>query len=106
MRLLHTSDWHIGRSLHGADLLADTEAVLAELARVVAEERVDAVLVAGDVYDRAIPSADATAVLDRTLLRLREAGAAVVLTPGNHDSARPRGFAPRLRPLPGVRGRG
>jgi exonuclease SbcD len=88
MRLLHTSDWHIGRSLHGADLLRDQEAVLGTLADVVAAERVDAVLVAGDVYDRAVPSADATAVLDRVVARLRAAGAAVVVTPGNHDSAR------------------
>jgi DNA repair protein SbcD/Mre11 len=102
MRLLHTSDWHIGRSLHGADLLDAQESVLAALARVVAEERVDVVLVAGDVYDRAIPSADATAVLDRGLLRLREAGAAVVLTPGNHDSARRLGFAAGLLAVSGV----
>src|SRR5919202_3438313 len=102
MRLLHTSDWHIGRSLHGADLLADTEAVLAELAAVVAEQHVDAVLVAGDVYDRAVPSADATAVLDRVLTRLRRAGAEVVLTPGNHDSARRLGFAAGLLAESGV----
>src|SRR3954467_3542699 len=88
MRLLHTSDWHIGRSLHGTDLLAEQEAVLSGLAAVVAAERIDAVLVAGDVYDRAVPSADATAVLDRVVGRLLAAGAAVVLTPGNHDSAR------------------
>ncbi|MEU2347433.1 exonuclease SbcCD subunit D [Modestobacter sp. NPDC049651] len=88
MRLLHTSDWHIGRSLHGTDLLAEQEAVLARLAEVVAGESVDVVLVAGDVYDRAVPSADATAVLSRAVARLRRAGAEVVLTPGNHDSAR------------------
>ena len=88
MRLLHTSDWHIGRSLHGTDLLAEQEAVLSGLASVVAAEKVDAVLVAGDVYDRAVPSADATAVLDRVVGRLLAAGAAVVMTPGNHDSAR------------------
>ena len=64
MRLLHTSDWHIGRSLHGTDLLAEQEAVLGALADVVAAESVDVVLVAGDVYDRAVPSADATAVLE------------------------------------------
>jgi exonuclease SbcD len=58
--------------------------------------------VAGDVYDRAFPSADATGVLDRTLLRLREAGAAVVLTPGNHDSARRLGFAAGLLAVSGV----
>jgi exonuclease SbcD len=88
MRLLHTSDWHIGRTLHGTELLAEQEAVLTGLARVVAAESVDVVLVAGDVYDRAVPSADATAVLDRIVGRLRHAGAAVVMTPGNHDSAR------------------
>ncbi len=88
MRLLHTSDWHIGRSLHGADLLREQEAVLSGLADVVVAESVDVVVVAGDVYDRAVPSADATGVLDRVIGRLLRAGAAVVLTPGNHDSAR------------------
>ena len=88
MRLLHTSDWHIGRSLHGTDLLAEQEAVLGRLADVVAAESVDVVLVAGDVYDRAVPSADAQAVLSRVVARLRRAGATVVMTPGNHDSAR------------------
>ena len=88
MRLLHTSDWHIGRSLHGTDLLAEQEAVLGGLARVVTEQSVDVVVVAGDVYDRAVPSADATGVLDRVVGRLLAAGAAVVMTPGNHDSAR------------------
>ena len=76
MRLLHTSDWHLGRSLHGTDLLAEQEAVLAQLAAVVTAEGVDVVLVAGDVYDRAVPSADATDVLNRTLNRLVAAGAA------------------------------
>ncbi len=88
MRLLHTSDWHIGRTLHGTDLLAEQEAVLGGLAAVVAAESVDLVVVAGDIYDRAVPSADATAVLDRVVGRLLAAGAQVVLTPGNHDSAR------------------
>jgi DNA repair protein SbcD/Mre11 len=88
MRLLHTSDWHIGRSLHGTDLLAEQEAVLGRLAAVVRDERVGVVVVAGDVYDRAVPSADAQAVLSRAVARIRRAGAEVVLTPGNHDSAR------------------
>jgi exonuclease SbcD len=88
MRLLHTSDWHIGRTLHGTELLAEQEAVLSGLAEVVVAESVDVVLVAGDVYDRAVPSADATGVLDRVIGRLLRAGAQVVLTPGNHDSAR------------------
>ncbi|MFC7573743.1 exonuclease SbcCD subunit D [Klenkia terrae] len=91
MRFLHTSDWHVGRSLHGTDLLAEQEAVLSRLADVVRAERVDVVLVAGDVYDRAVPSADATGVLDRVLSRLRAAGATVVLTPAT--TTRPGGWA-------------
>jgi exonuclease SbcD len=102
MRLLHTSDWHIGRSLHGTDLLAEQEAVLGHLAGVVAAESVDVVVVAGDVYDRAVPSADATGVLDRVLMRLRDAGAVVVLTPGNHDSARRLAFGAGLMARSGV----
>jgi exonuclease SbcD len=102
MRLLHTSDWHIGRSLHGTDLLAEQESVLGGLAAVVTSEQVDVVVIAGDVYDRAVPSADATGVLDRVLSRLRAAGAAVVLTPGNHDSARRLGFASGLLAVSGV----
>ncbi|TQN41493.1 exodeoxyribonuclease I subunit D [Blastococcus colisei] len=98
MRLLHTSDWHIGRSLHGTDLLAEQEAVLGSLAEVVSAEQVDVVVVAGDVYDRAVPSADATGVLDRVVGRFLSAGAAVVMTPGNHDSARRLGtFSGLLR---------
>ena len=102
MRLLHTSDWHIGRSLHGADLLREQEEVLSGLAGVVVAESVDVVVVAGDVYDRAVPSADATGVLDRVLMRLRSAGAVVVLTPGNHDSARRLSFGAGLMAHSGV----
>src|SRR3954470_18707376 len=103
MRLLHTSDWHIGRSLHGTELLADQEAVLGSLAAVVAAESVDVVVVAGDIYDRAVPSADAQAVLDRAVGRLLSAGAPVRRPPG---VARPRGRRPAVarpprRPPPG-----
>jgi exonuclease SbcD len=87
VRLLHTSDWHIGRTFHGADLLAEQEAVLGHLADLVVSEAVDVVVVAGDVYDRAVPSAEAVRVATSALSRLRRAGAQLVLTPGNHDSA-------------------
>lgn len=87
VRLLHTSDWHVGRTFHGADLLAEQESVLRHLADVVAEEAVDVVVVAGDVYDRAVPSAEAVRVATTALRLMREAGAALVITPGNHDSA-------------------
>ncbi|MGV9414473.1 exonuclease SbcCD subunit D [Nocardia sp. NPDC003693] len=86
MRILHTSDWHIGRTFHGVDLLADQEASLTAIADVVAAERVDAVVLPGDVYDRSIPSADAIAVCNRGFEAIRAAGATIVATSGNHDS--------------------
>lgn len=87
MRVLHTSDWHVGRTFHGRDLLADQETVLGGLADLVAEERVDVVAVAGDLYDRAVPSGEAVQTCVRVLNRIREAGAQIVITSGNHDSA-------------------
>ncbi|WP_263251072.1 exonuclease SbcCD subunit D [Saccharopolyspora rosea] len=87
MRVLHTSDWHVGRTFHGRDLLGDQEAVLSGLADLVAEERVDVVVLAGDLYDRAVPSGEAVEMCMRVLSRIREAGAQLVVTPGNHDSA-------------------
>jgi exonuclease SbcD len=87
MRVLHTSDWHVGRTFHGRDLLADQESVLGGLADLVVDQRVDVVVVAGDLYDRAVPSAESVAVCTRVLSRIRAAGAHIVVTPGNHDSA-------------------
>ncbi|WP_024800040.1 exonuclease SbcCD subunit D [Nocardia sp. BMG51109] len=86
MRMLHTSDWHIGRTFHGVDLLADQARSLEAIAEIVAEERVEAVLLPGDVYDRSIPSADAIAVCNRGFEAIRAAGAEIVATSGNHDS--------------------
>jgi exonuclease SbcD len=102
MRLLHTSDWHLGRSLHRADLRDAQAAFLDALVETVRSERVDAVLVAGDVYDRAVPSLDAVELCESALVRLREAGARVVLISGNHDSARRLGFGSRLVDAAGV----
>lgn len=95
MRLLHTSDWHLGRTLHGVDLTAHQQAFLDHLVDVVREERVDAVLVAGDVYDRAIPPVESVAQLSEALRRLAQ-HAVVVVTPGNHDSAIRLGFGADL----------
>ncbi|MBF6210791.1 exonuclease subunit SbcD [Nocardia puris] len=86
MRILHTSDWHIGRTFHGVDLLADQACSLAAVAELVAAESVDVVVVPGDVYDRSIPSADAIAVCNRGFEAIRAAGARIVATAGNHDS--------------------
>lgn len=87
MRLLHTSDWHLGRTFHGADLLAEQESVLNRLAEIVADQGVDVVLVSGDLYDRAVPSAETVRVATRSLAMIRDAGAQLVITSGNHDSA-------------------
>ncbi len=102
MRLLHTSDWHLGRSLHRADLRAAQAAFLDHLVDVVRAERVDAVLVAGDIYDRAIPPVDAVELCEDALLRLHGAGARIVLISGNHDSARRLGFGSGLLDQAGV----
>lgn len=87
MRILHTSDWHIGRTFHGRDLLADQKSVLGWLADLVSDEQIDVVVVAGDLYDRAVPSAEAVEACSMILARIRQAGAQLVITPGNHDSA-------------------
>jgi exonuclease SbcD len=102
MRLLHTSDWHLGRSLHRADLRAAQSAFLDHLVEVARAEKVDAVLVAGDVYDRAVPPVDAVELCEDALLRLHDAGASIVLISGNHDSARRLGFGSGLLEKAGV----
>lgn len=96
MRLIHTSDWHLGRSFHGVGLLPAQAAYLDHLVEEVAARQVDAVLIAGDVYDRALPPPDAVELLSRTVTRLIDAGAAVVISSGNHDSAIRLGFAADL----------
>lgn len=102
MRILHTSDWHLGRSFHKVDLLDHQEAALVALADVVRDAGVDVVVVAGDVYDRALPPVEAVTLLDDALARFRQAGARVVLSSGNHDSARRLGFGSRLLGAAGV----
>ena len=100
--MLHTSDWHLGRSLHRADLRAAQSAFLDHLVDVARAEKVDAVLVAGDVYDRAVPPVDAVELCEDALLRLHDTGASIVLISGNHDSARRLGFGGGLLEKAGV----
>jgi exonuclease SbcD len=102
MRILHTSDWHLGRSLHRADLREAQARFADHLVSTVKEESIDAVLVAGDVYDRAVPPVDSVALFEETLARLRDVGARVVLISGNHDSARRLGVNSALIDAAGV----
>ncbi|MFD8701971.1 exonuclease SbcCD subunit D [Kitasatospora sp. NPDC059648] len=96
MRLLHTSDWHLGRSFHRESLHDAQRAFLDHLVAVVRSEGVDAVLVAGDVYDRALPGLDAVALFDDVLHRLAGLGVPTVFISGNHDSARRLGVGAGL----------
>ncbi|MBI2243766.1 MAG: exonuclease SbcCD subunit D [Nocardioides sp.] len=102
MRILHTSDWHLGRSFHREGMLGHQAAHVDHLLEVVEQERVDLVVVAGDVYDRALPHVDAVRLADETLARLAASRAKVVLTSGNHDSAQRLGFSSRLIDAAGV----
>ena len=92
MRILHTSDWHIGRSFHGHSTLDALRGVLQALVAQAAERDVDLVIVAGDVFDSATPAAGAYTLLTDALRGLADAGATVVVTSGNHDSAARLGF--------------
>lgn len=96
MKLIHTSDWHLGRSFHGVGLLGAQARYVDHLVETVRSEGVDAVLVSGDVYDRALPPPDAVELLSDAATRLIDAGAQVVLSSGNHDSAIRLGFASDL----------
>lgn len=102
MRLMHTSDWHLGRTLHGENLLGHQEAFLDWLLAEAVAHQVDAVLVAGDVYDRAVPPVDAVRLLDRALLGFARAGIPMMLTSGNHDSAVRLGFGAGLSAAAGI----
>lgn len=102
MRILHTSDWHLGRSFHREGMLAHQAAYVDHLLTVVGAERVDLVVIAGDVYDRALPQVDAVRLADETFARLAASRARVVVTSGNHDSAQRLGFGSRLIDAAGV----
>lgn len=102
MRILHTSDWHLGRSFHRESLLDGQAAYVDHLVETVRAERVDVVAVAGDVYDRALPPVDAVALFDEALRRIVDTGARVVMISGNHDSARRLGFGADLMDRSGV----
>ncbi|MEU4409263.1 exonuclease SbcCD subunit D [Streptosporangium sp. NPDC023963] len=102
MRVLHTSDWHLGRSFHRESLLAAQGVFVDHLIETVRSERIDVVVVSGDVYDRALPSVDAVDLCNQALRRLVDARVRTVLISGNHDSARRLGFGADLIDAAGV----
>lgn len=102
MRILHTSDWHLGRTFHGHSTLPQLREVLGAIPAMVRDHDVDAVLVAGDVFDHAAPAAELYEVLAWAIREIRAAGAAVVVSSGNHDNATRLGFQSEWAALGGV----
>ncbi len=96
MRFIHSSDWHIGRQFHNVSLLQDQQHVLDQLLAYIASEAVDALVIAGDIYDRSVPPAAAVELLDQVLNQVcAEMGVPVILIPGNHDGAERLRFGAR-----------
>ncbi|MFB6480559.1 exonuclease SbcCD subunit D [Streptomyces virginiae] len=102
MKFLHTSDWHLGRAFHRVNLLGAQAVFIDHLIETVREHEVDAVLVAGDIYDRAVPPLPAVELYDRALHRLADLGVPTVMISGNHDSARRLGVGSGLIDRAGI----
>ncbi|MEB8433874.1 exonuclease SbcCD subunit D [Cocleimonas sp. KMM 6892] len=96
MRILHTSDWHIGRQFHNVSLVDDQAYVLDQIIDIAKTEAVDVVIIAGDIYDRAIPPASAVSLVDKTLNHLCNVlNIPVIMIAGNHDSPERLSFGSR-----------
>lgn len=97
MRFLHTSDWHLGRIFHGVHLTEDQAHVLAQFTDLVRETKPDAIIIAGDIYDRAVPPIEAVELLNELVCQiLLEYKVPIIMIAGNHDSAERLGFGSRL----------
>ena len=97
MRFIHTSDWHLGRLFFGETLTEEQAALLAEFVVLAKDLKPDAIVIAGDVYDRSVPPAEAVELLDETLSKLvLECGIPVLMIAGNHDSGQRLGFGRRF----------
>ncbi len=107
MRFLHSADWHLGRVYHGVSLLEDQAHVLQQFVRIAADTRPDAILLAGDIYDRSVPPAEAVRLLDLVLSELiLELKIPVVMIAGNHDGPDRLAFGSGLLQRAGLTVRG
>lgn len=102
LRFFHLGDLHIGKQLHKSSLLDDQIMVLAQIVELTKEYKPDAVLIAGDIYDRSVPAGEAVNVLDDFLTNLAQTGTQIFLISGNHDSPERLNFASRLLREQGV----
>ena len=102
MKLIHLSDLHIGKRVNEISMIEDQEYILLEILQIMDEEKVDAVLIAGDVYDKSVPSAEAVTLFDDFLCRLAKRRKPVLIISGNHDSPERLAFGNRLLELGGI----
>lgn len=96
MKILHTSDLHIGKRINGFSMLEDQKDILEKIVSIVAQEQPDAIILAGDLYDKSVPAAEAVTLLDNFLVALARQKKPIFLISGNHDSAERIAFASRL----------
>lgn len=96
MKLIHMGDLHIGKRVHEVNMLKEQEFALKQVLGLIEEERPDAVLLSGDIYDKPVPSAEAVELMDEFLTRLSEQGQKVFMISGNHDSAERLSFGGRI----------
>ena len=102
MKLIHLSDLHLGKRINEFSMMEDQKYILLEILRIIGAEKPDGVIIAGDVYDKPVPPAEAVAALDDFLTRLAGLGLQVYMISGNHDSAERIAFGGRLMELGGV----
>ena len=102
MKLIHLSDLHIGKRVNEVSMVEDQEYILLQILQIIDEEKADAVLIAGDVYDKSVPSAEAVTLLDDFLCRLAARKIPVLIISGNHDSPERLAFAGRLLDANGI----
>ena len=96
MRLLHTADWHLGKTLKGQNLLDDQNFILNQLFDIISDQKIDAMIISGDIYDRAVPPADAVELFSETLTKLAEKKLPTLIIAGNHDSATRLNFGSKI----------
>ena len=102
MRILHTSDLHLGIQVHGFSLHEDQIFILKRICEIAEQESVDAVLISGDIYDKSTPSAQAVQLFDDFLTDLVSMGLTVFVSAGNHDSSERLSYAGRLLSAQGL----
>lgn len=102
MKLIHLSDLHIGKRVNEVSMIEDQEYILLQILGIVEEEQPDAVLIAGDVYDKSVPSAEAVTLFDDFLCRLARRQVHVLIISGNHDSPERLAFGNRLLEISGI----